>query len=412
MNLDRRDFLRSLAALPFAARGFGQSRPRKPRSLILVWLDGGLSHLDSFDCKPESSPEIRGDLGSMRAGRDGVFVSEHLPRLAARIERCALLRSVSHGEGNHDRGSHLWLTGHRPSAVLVHPALGAVYGQDGDSVLPPYIAIPNAVDYAGAGFLPSTRGAFAVGGDPGQPGFAVRDLAPPVGASRVEELRAALDDLDGGPHGRAEAERDRFVAMAQRLANDPEARRWFDLAAEKTTLREEYGRNRLGQSCLLARRLVEGGARIVLVTDTGWDHHQQIKTALTYGFPPKLQALDGALSALFDDLRARELDDSVLVCVASEFGRTPRLNPSGGRDHWPRAQSVLLFGAGILPGVVGSTDARGEEPAERPIAPEDVFATLAQALGIDRDLVLHTADGRPVRLVPEEAQPVHEVLRA
>jgi len=412
MNLDRRSFLGQLAALPFAASGLAMARPVRPRSLILVWLDGGMSHLDTFDCKPEASPEIRGDLGSRRSAIDGVFVSEHLPRLAARLDRCALLRSVSHGEGNHDRGSHLWLTGHRPSAVLVHPALGAVHGHEEGAVLPPYVAIPAAVDYAGAGFLPGTRGPFAVGGDPGQPGFLVRDLAPAASRSRALQLRAAVDARDGGPRGTHEAERDRFVSMADKLSGDPEARRWFELAAEPAERREEYGRNKLGQSCLLARRLVQGGVRTVVVTDTGWDHHTQIKTALTYGFPPKLVALDGALSALLDDLRRTGLDDSVVVCVASEFGRTPRMNPISGRDHWPRAQSVLLFGAGIRPGVVGATDARGEEPAERPIAPEDVFATIGAALGIDPELVLHTADGRPVRFVAEGATAVHEVLRA
>ena len=419
MSLDRRSFLSrlaalSLAGLPFAARALAAARPllprRRARSLILVWLDGGMSHVDSFDCKPEASPEVRGDLAARRTAVDGAFVSAHLPLLAERLDRCALLRSVSHGEGNHDRGSHLWLTGHRPSAVLVHPAFGAVSGQDDDAVLPPYVAIPSAVDYAGAGFLPAVRAPFAVGGDPGQPGFAVPNLAPAAARARALELRDAVDALDGEPRGRAEAERDRFAARSRRLSEDREARAWFDLLQEPAERREQYGRNRLGQSCLLARRLVEGGVRTVLVTDSTWDHHTQIKTALTYGFPPKLTALDGALAALLDDLRQTGLEESVLVCVASEFGRTPRLNPQGGRDHWPRAQSALLFGAGIRPGVVGRTDARGEEPVERPIAPADVFATLCAALGVDRDCVQHTADGRPVRLVPDDAEPVREVL--
>ncbi|HEX6812691.1 MAG TPA: DUF1501 domain-containing protein [Planctomycetota bacterium] len=416
--MNRRNFLGTLAALPFAMQAFAMGAlpigpRRRPRALITIWLDGGMSHLDTFDCKPEAPPEIRGDLGSMRAAVDGVFVSAHLPKLAARLDRCALLRSVTHGEGNHDRGSHLLLTGHRPSPVLVHPALGAVLGHDDGSVLPPYVAIPRGADYAGAGFLPGSRGPFAVGGDPGRADFAVRDLAPEPGQQheRAHELRAAVDALDGAARGAPEAQRDHFVAMAKRLSEDAEARRCFDLAAEPAEVRQRYGRHRLGQSCLLARRLVAGGVRTVFVGDTGWDHHTQIKTALTYGFPPKLQALDEALSALLDDLREQQLDD-VLVCLCSEFGRTPRLNPLGGRDHWPRAQSVLLYGAGIRPAVVGTTDARGEEPSERPIAPADVVATLALALGIERELVLRTADGRPVRLVPEEAEPVAEVLRA
>ncbi|MEO6594859.1 MAG: DUF1501 domain-containing protein [Planctomycetota bacterium] len=416
MNFDRRSFLGGLAALPFAARELAMAPLRRPRALILIWLDGGMSHLDTFDAKPEASPAIRGDLGSVRCAVDGVFVSEHLPELARRLDRCALLRSVTHGEGNHDRGSHLLLTGHRPSPVLVHPALGAVFGHEPDAVLPPYVAIPQAVEYAGAGFLPPMRGPFVVGGDPGRADFAVRNLDADGGrvrvqATRAQAMRTVVDELDGAPRGAAEAQRDHFVAMATRLSEDAAARRWFDLAAEPAEQRARYGRHRLGQSCLLARRLVQGGVRTVLVTDTGWDHHQQIKTALTYGFPPKLQALDQALSALLDDLRQQQLDDSVLVCVASEFGRTPRLNPLGGRDHWPRAQSVLLYGAGIRPVVVGRTDARGEEPAERAIAPAEVFATLVAALGIDRELVLRTSDGRPVRLVADEAEPVHEVLR-
>lgn len=417
----RRDFLRGLAALPFAAPGWASALAhapvRRPRSLIVIWLDGGMSHVDTFDGKPEASPEIRGDLAVQKCAVDGVFVSKHLPGLAARLPRCALLRSVTHGEGNHDRGSHLLLTGHRPSPVLVQPALGAVFGHDGDSVLPPYVAIPAAVDYAGSGFLPATRGPFVVGGDPGRADFAVRDLdGGAAGASpRALDARRALDELDGphgAPRGAAEIQRDHFVAMANRLSADADAKRWFELAAEPAELRDRYGRHRLGQSCLLARRLVQGGVRTVFVSDIGWDHHVDIAKSLTYGFPPKLRALDEAVSALLDDLRAQQLDESVLVCVASEFGRTPRLNPQGGRDHWPRAQSVLLYGAGIRPAVVGRTDARGEEPVERAIAPTELFATLVAALGLDPELVLRTPDGRPVRLVADEAAPVPEVLRA
>ncbi len=415
MTLDRRTFLGGLAALPVLSSRWARVPLRRPRALILIWLDGGMSHVDTFDCKPEASPDVRGDLAAVKSSVDGVFVSSHLPGIASRLDRCALLRSVTHGEGNHDRGSHLLLTGHRPSPVLVQPALGAVFGHDGEGTLPPYVAIPEPDEYGGAGFLPATRGPFAVGGDPGRPDFAVRDLAvdgSEAVPARAHELREALDRLDGAPRGAAEAERDHFVAMARRLSMDAGAKRWFDLAAEPPELRQRYGRHRLGQSCLLARRLVQGGVRTVLVADRGWDHHLNITNALTFGFPPKLRALDEAVSALLDDLREQQLDDSVLVCVASEFGRTPRLNPQGGRDHWPRAQSVLLHGAGIRPAVVGRTDARGEEPVERAIAPAEVFATLVAALGLDPELVLRTSDGRPVRLVADEASPVHEVLRS
>jgi Protein of unknown function (DUF1501) len=412
MTMDRRTFLRGLGSLPLALPAFAPFQAhRRRRALILVWLDGGMSHLDTFDGKPEAGSEVRGDLPTMRAAVDGVFVSAHLPEVARRLDRCALLRSITHGEGNHDRGSHLLLTGHRPSRVLVQPALGAVFGHDEATTLPAYVAIPAAVDYAGAGFLPKTRAPFVTGGDPGRADFVVHDLADDGRRARAHALRAHLDALDREGLTAGNLDRDRFLARAEALSADPAARSWFDLAAESPERRERFGRHRLGQSCLLARRLVEGGVRTVLVTDPGWDHHQRIDTALTYGFPPKLRALDQALSALLDDLRDRELQDDVLVAVASEFGRTPRLNPAGGRDHWPRAQSVLLFGAGIRPAVVGRTDARGEEPVERPLAPEDVFATLVAALGIDVDTVLTTPDGRPVRVVAPGALPIAEVLR-
>lgn len=411
-TIDRRSFLRGLGCLPAVLPAWSMARaPRRDCALIMIWLDGGMSHLDTFDCKPEAPIEVRGDLPTMRAAVDGVFVSGHLPRLAERLPRCALVRSLSHGEGNHDRGSHLLLTGHRPSPVLVHPALGAVFGNDDGVAMPSYVAIPRTVEHAGAGFLAAQRGPFVTGGDPGRQDFVVRDLVEVPSRRRVSLLRQRLDALDRHASGAAEAERDRFVQRADRLSQDPEARLWFDLSAEPAALRQRYGRHRLGQSCLLARRLVQGGVRTVLVTDTDWDHHQRIATAMTYGFPPKLAALDESLSALLDDLREQQLDDRVLVCVASEFGRTPRLNPSGGRDHWPRAHSVLLYGAGIRPGVVGATDARGEEPSERPVSPEDLFATLVSALGLDLDLVLPTADGRPVRLVAPDAAPIAEVLR-
>ncbi len=410
--MDRRTFLAGIAALPWATPRLATAAPRRrARSLIVVWLDGGMSHLDTFDCKPEAPVDVRGDLRSVRGAVDGVFVSAHLPRLAARLDRCTLLRSITHGEGNHDRGSHLLLTGHRPSSVLVMPSLGSCMAAGAGGALPAYVAIPHAAQHAGPGFLPLARAPFPTGGDPSRPDFAVQHLAADPRRDGVHRLRARLDALDHAAGG-ADAGRDDAVARAEALSADRDARAWFDLGAEPAQLRDAYGRHRLGQSCLLARRLVTGGVRTVLVTDTGWDHHDRIASAMTYGFPPKLQALDQALAALLDDLRDRELGDEVLLMVASEFGRTPRLNPSGGRDHWPRAQSVLLWGAGVRPAVVGRTDARGEEPAERPIAPEDLHATLVAALGLDAELVLHTPDGRPVRLVAPGATPIAEVLRA
>jgi uncharacterized protein (DUF1501 family) len=187
----------------------------------------------------------------------------------------------------------------------------------------------------------------------------------------------------------------------------------FDLNRETPETRERYGRKLLGQSTLLARRLVEGGVRTVLVRFKGWDHHESIARAMTYGFPPKLEALDQAVTALHEDLARRGLDERVTVVLASEFGRTPRINPRGGRDHWARASSVLLFGGGLRRGVVvGKTDANGEAPIERPVSPADLFCTVLGALGADLEQVLHTPDGRPVRTVNESAKPIHEILQS
>jgi uncharacterized protein (DUF1501 family) len=197
------------------------------------------------------------------------------------------------------------------------------------------------------------------------------------------------------------------------MSLSPEARELFDLNRETPETRKRYGRKLLGQSALLARRLVEGGVRTVLVRFKGWDHHESIARALTYGFPPKLEALDQAVTALHEDLARRGLDERVTVVLASEFGRTPRINPRGGRDHWARASSVLLFGGGLRRGVVvGKTDANGEAPIERPVSPADLFCTVLGALGADLEQVLHTPDGRPVRTVNESAKPIREILQS
>jgi uncharacterized protein (DUF1501 family) len=409
-TLSRRDLLSSLAALALAPRTPARAAPR----LILIWLDGGASHLDTFDAKPEAGVHIRGDLRWVRASRDSarddVFFHAELAQLAQRLRRCALVRSLTHGEGNHDRGTHLGLTGKRPSPVLVHPALPAVLAHAsprGD--LPAFVCIPDAPQFAGAGFLPAVCGPFEVGGDPGRADFVVRDLTPRDDNTAALAVMTQLDRLAGPPRTAAEASRDEIVAQALRMSQVPAIAEAFDLRREPADVRARFGAHRLGQSCLLARRLVRAGTRAVLVRDAGWDHHVQIARALTYGFPPKLRALDQAVSALLDDLDGG--DGDVLVCVATEFGRTPRLNPAGGRDHWPRAQSALLYGAGVRAGVVvGATDAHGEEPVRDPVSPADLFATLAIALGLPRDLVLHTQDGRPVRLIDDGALPIAGVL--
>jgi hypothetical protein len=410
MTMDRRRFL-SLASLPLLARLPVPALRRRPAALIQVWLDGGLSHLDAFDGKPEAPGDVRGDgrwiRGQGPAGGEA-WLSDHLPKVAARLGRCALLRSLTHGEGNHDRASQFMLTGHRPSPVLVHPAHGAVLSLDApeDDPLPAYVAIPSPPDAGGRGFLPPAHGPFVVGaGRAAVP-------APHAEDGPRERLVDLLDALDGAPRSPDEAARDHFARKARAMRGDRGVRELFDLDRAAPAFRERFGRHELGQACCLAARLALGGVRTVLVRNQGWDHHRDVRTALTQGFPGKLPQLDDATAALLDVVQERDAQGRILVVVASEFGRNPRLNPDAGRDHWPRAQSVLLAGAGIREGVVhGATDARGEEPANEPCSPADLWATVLAARGADLQAVLTTPDGRPVRVVPEDAAPIAALLR-
>ena len=413
MSVNRRQWMQGMAAMPLFSYldwPTGYELPAD-RSLILLWLDGGLSHLDTFDCKPEAPPDIRGDIKSIKTGVDGVFFAEDLPKLAKRMNKMTLFRSITHGEGVHDRASQYLLTGHRPSPVLHHPFLGAVHALTAEEgAMPALVAIPDAPTHGKQGFLSADKGPFEVGGNPGRPDFAVRNLSPRAGARRADLLRK-LDELDGKPRSVSERARDSFLGKARALSLDAEARAVFDLGNEDPQLRQRYGRHKMGQSCLLARRLVENGTRSVLIRDIGWDHHRDVKRALTYGFPPKYVALDQSISALIDDLEARELSDKVLVVVASEFGRTPRLNPAGGRDHWPRSQAVLTFGAGMARGVaIGKTDLKGEAPEEGAMSPADFHATVVAALGGDLKKTLHTSDGRPIPVIERGGEPVRGAL--
>jgi hypothetical protein len=412
----RRNFLASMGSLPFLPGLLSGANflDRSKRSLILIWMDGGMSHIDTFDGKPEAHRNIRGDLVAKESSLEGVFVSQELPRLSKRMHRMSLVRSLTSPEGNHDRGSCYMLTGRRPNPVLTYPSMGSLLGQGkllSERPVPPYVAIPDSHYYAGHGFLASAKGPFEIGGKPGTPDFKVKDLEPAPQMKQAMDLLRQVDHLDAGARSDAEVARDRFLSQATYLSLEPEARAMFDLRKEAAPIHQTYGRHFLGQSCLLARRLVEGGVRTVFVRDKGWDHHTGIKQALTYGFPPKLEAMDQAVSALHDDLERKGLLENTVVMVASEFGRTPRINSAGGRDHWSRASSVLLFGAGLRPGtVIGRTDAKGEAPIERPVSPADLFYTLMQALGADLGTTLKTQDGRPIPMIEDNMSLIRELL--
>jgi hypothetical protein len=382
-------------------------------SCILIWLDGGPSHLEMFDPKPEAPIEVRGEFKPISTSVAGIQICEHLPRTAKIMREVALIRSLTHELGNHDTGSHYLLTGHRPAPVLQYPSLGSIIARETGVAreLPPYIAIPDAVQAAGSGYLPGAYSPFAIGGDPSKPDYKVRDLEPPesIGFDRVNRRRTmqqALDDFARGvEESPATASRDAFYEQAYRLLTSPEAKGAFDLSQEPQKVRERYGGRRVGTGCLLARRLVEAGARFVTVVDNGWDMHQQIFKAMPDAFFPgsgKLPALDMAFSSLITDLLERGLLETTLVVMMGEFGRTPKINAAAGRDHWPRAGSVLFSGAGVRGGqLIGATDAYGETPAERPVRPEDVAFTILKLLGVDPNKEYTAPSGRPLKILSE-----------
>jgi hypothetical protein len=399
----------------------------RARSCILIWLDGGPSHLDTFDPKPQAPAEVRGEFKSIPTSVPGVHVSELLPRTAEVMQHVAIIRSMTSPLGEHNFGTHYLMTGYKPTPALEYPAHGAVvaHSQSGAADLPPFIAVPNmrvgGANFKPEGYLPAATAPFEVGGDPSRPDFRVRDLDPFTGMTdvRIERRREYLQALEGF---RARTEQansgpsDPVFEQAYRLMTSDSARKAFDLSQESDKVRNRYGRKTIGQSCLLARRLVESGVPFVTVNNPGWDTHENAYTRLKEGYTGAVDpmglvpSLDLAFSALVTDLAQRGRLDETLVVVMGEFGRTPKLNTAGGRDHWPRVFSVALAGAGIEGGqVVGESDAMGESPKDRPVTPSDLAATIFTLLGIDPKTTLHTPDGRPVH-VAAEGEAIRELV--
>ena len=434
-NGTRRDFVRvgGLSALGlglvdwFGARAGAQGQVDGPRakSCVLIWLDGGPSHLETFDPKPDAPAEIRGPLGAISTAIPGVRLSELMPQIAARLNQVALIRSLTSPLGEHNFGTHYVLTGYRPTPALDYPAVASVvnFRRRSSLDLPGHVAIPDmrvgGGNFVAEGYLPSSMAPFEVGGDPNQADFRVRNLDPFPGvtSARRQRRREYLNRLEQQSRHLQQSDQlpeDPAFEQAYRLMDSEAARAAFDLEAESPQTRDRYGRRSIGQSCLLARRLVERGVPFVTVNNTGWDTHQDLYTRLKEGYTGArvpvglVPSLDLALAALLDDLTERNLIEDTLIVVLGEFGRTPKLNPAGGRDHWPRVFSGLLAGAGIAGGqVIGASDKMGESPHDRPLTPSDLAATWYRLLGIDPSSKLQTPDGRPVpvnqggRLIPE-----------
>ncbi len=405
--------LRELAPLRIGP----DARLAKERSMILVWLDGGASHVDTFDAKPRAPIEIRGDWRSVEAPIRGVHFGEGLERLAAALPHFALIRSLTSEAGEHGIARHLMLTGYPVSPSMVHPSHGSVVSSRiADPAFPPYLTLAPVNEARlemGPGFLPPEFAPFAVDGNPARPEFVVRDLHPPRGVTpeRVSRRRSLQESFDrfrrSFEHAPDVRARTSAFERAYRLVGSRASREAFDLSKESDATRSSYGGHPLGQCCLMARRLVEAGARFVSIVDDGWDTHARNFDALRLHRLPKL---DQSIPVLLQDLAQRGLADDVVVLVMGDFGRTPKVNAMDGRDHWPRAASAILAGGGVRGGtVVGATDDRGEQVVERPVTPADLSATIYTLLGVDPAAEIVTRDQRPIRLV-REGEPVHELL--
>ena len=373
-------------------------------SVIFIFMAGGMSHIDTFDPKPYAPIEYRGELGQVKTNTGEIF-GGLLPNTAKVADKISVIRSLTHGEAAHERGTHNMLTGYRPSPAIQYPSMGAVVAHEFEPRhdLPPYVCIPSASDpFLGTGYLSSAFGPFSVGGEPAGDGFRVRDLNLPEGisAERMERRRSLLADVDHHFSSLEATEvldaMDSYYQRAYALISSQHAREAFNIAAEPDAIRDEYGRHNFGQRLLLARRLVEAGARFVTVVDGGWDHHEKIRDAMRNRMPP----VDQGLATLIRDLDRRGLLEKTLVVLTTEFGRTTKINADGGRDHWPKAFSVMLAGGGIKRGLIyGKTDARGGEPEEAAVSPEDLAATIFTQLGIDPGHELMSPGNRPIEIV-------------
>lgn len=375
------------------------------KSVIHIWLPGGWAQQETFDPKPLAPVEYRGDMAAIGTKLTGVQFNEKLARTAQVADKIAVIRSMTHGEAAHERGTHNMFTGYRPSPALTYPSFGSVVSHEFGprANLPPYVCVPGlpAPD-ANAGYLGSGYGPFSIGSDPADGGFTVRDLALPGGVDAERfATRQRLRDAVGRHFQRLEdagavAAMDAFYQRAYAIVNSPEARAAFDVKAEPDAIRDEYGRNQAGQRMLLARRLVEAGVRFVTLSYGSWDMHERIRDNMNLVLP----TFDQAFATLITDLDRRGLLSSTLVMVSSEFGRTPRVNERAGRDHWPKVFSVVLAGGGIKPGLAyGSSDTIAAEPHDDPLTVEDLATTVYHCLGIVADKELMAPGNRPVEIV-------------
>ena len=431
-GFSRRDFLRvgGLSALGLTLANFfraqciaAQNSPaadqRRNVNCILMWMQGGPSHIDTFDPKPDAALEIRGEFNAIQTRQPGVRIVEHFPLLAQQFDKLSLIRGHDPQNGSHGVADHIMMTGHRFNPALPFPCFGSVVAKERgyrDGMFP-FVQLGRNIDrrFNGGigGFLGDQYNPFEVHEDPSAATFRVRDLSVPDenDRRRLERRYSMLQEVDRYQRemetNQTVQARDAFYQRAHTLITSPAAKRAFDLGQESDRVRDQYGRNSLGQSCLLARRLIESGVHFVTVTDGGWDTHVQNFRSLKDRLLPRL---DRAYAALLQDLHTRGMLDNTLVVWFGDFGRTPVVNPSAGRDHWATAGVATMGGGGVRIGqVVGATNARAEVVVDTPVRPQDLAATIYHALGIPLNTWYRAQDGRPIELVPT-GRPVRQLI--
>ena len=441
----RRDFLH-VGALPFLGltlpdlyrlKAAGLVSPEKDdMSCILLFLVGGPSQLDTWDMKPEAPAEIRGPFKPITTNADGIQVSEIFPRMADLADKYSILRTLYHtGAAVHDIGHQLMQTGRLFQGGLEHPHVGSVldFLRGPRSDLPSHVLLPRPIGKTGgnlphgqtAGYLGREHDPFVLNADPSSDDFQVRDLLPPdyISSIRLDSRRALRDVIDNTVRSFEQSEDARLFdsnfQQAYTLISSDAARQAFELSREPEDLRRRYGLNKFGQSCLLARRLVERGVRFVTVNmfetvfnEITWDIHGSAPFSPISCYSDLVGPMfDNGFSSLLEDLQERGLLENTMVVATGEFGRTTRINPAGGRDHWPGCWSMIMAGGGIQGGrVVGESDKIGAYPKNRPITPAEVAATIYHQFGVDLETELKGPSGRVIPVVDYGSKPIQELL--
>jgi Protein of unknown function (DUF1501) len=443
-GFSRRDFLHAGAlsmlglSLPqyFSLKAQGAVDPAKDMNCIMLFLLGGPSHLDTWDLKPGAPAEIRGPYKPIKTNVPGIEISEIFPRMATQCDKVAFIHGCYHtAAAVHDTGHQMMQTGRLFQGGIEQPHIGCVLqklkGARGDA--PAHVLLPRPMGNTGgnmphgqnAGYLGKKFDPFVLNADPSTPGFKVPDLLPPeyISAIRTDRRRRLREMVDNSVKELEISQDARLMNdnfhQAYTLMSSAKMREAFDLSQEPDAMRDKYGRNRFGQSCLLARRMIERGVRFVTINmfetvfnEITWDIHGSAPFSPIQCYRDSVGPMfDHGYATLLEDLEQRGLLANTLVMTTGEFGRTPKINPAGGRDHWPQCWTMLFAGGGVKGGQkIGSSDEIGAYPKDRPVTPAEVVATAYSSLGIDLDTELMANQGRPIKIVDHGINPINEIF--